>query len=543
MVQAGNTSHYRQYIPEGFVWYKNRYIWQLQAWILLYLLGNFANGFDGALVNGLQILPEWQNYFNHPTGSTLGLLGAIQNIGSLGSIPVAPLWNDYFGRRKTVMLGGAMMLTGAALQAGAKNVNWFIGGRALLGFGGGFNNNADPLMVIELCFPSHRAPIAGSYNSIVNIGSIVAAATTFGTYYMAGQWSWRLPLLIQVIPTSIQWSLIMFGPESPRWLMGKGKETEALRVLAKYHGNGDEHDPLVLYEFEEIKNAIVQERAQKRFGWTHLFNSKGMRRRSFTMMALAVCGQWSGNSMVSYYLNQVLNTVGLTDKPSQLGINVGLSVWNFFCGFTAGFNADRFGRRRLFLISISGMLLMFTCVTICSAQYVQAHSVVAGKLTVLFIFLFTGFYAIGWASVLLLYVTEIVPFSLRSKGHSLFAITQASMQVFNQYVNPIAFASIGWKYYIVFDCFIVCIGLFVYFFVPETKGHTLEETALMFDGPEAVAELQKQAEEQAAIDRGLDEAHIVQHDRTKHAELGSSLDDKESVEHREVVDAIQGGRA
>jgi len=264
------------------------------------LLGNFANGFDGALVNGLQILPEWQKYFNNPTGSTLGLLGAIQNIGSLGSIPIAPIWNDYFGRRKTVMLGGAMMLTGAALQASSKSVAWFLGGRCLLGFGGGFNNNADPLMVIELCYPSHRAPIAGSYNSIVNIGSIVAAACTFGAYYMTDtQWSWRLPLLIQVIPTSIQWCLIMFGPESPRWLIGKGRDEEALRILAKYHGRGNPTDPMVLYEYEEIKAAIASEKLQKRTSWASLFNSPGMRRRSFTMIALATAGQWSGNSLVS----------------------------------------------------------------------------------------------------------------------------------------------------------------------------------------------------------------------------------------------------
>jgi len=529
----GNVeSHYRQFIPKGFVWYKTKHIWLLQGWITLYLLGNFANGYDNALVNGLQILPEWQTYFNHPVGSTLGLLGAIQNIGSLGSIPVAPLWNDRFGRRKTVMLGGAMMLTGAALQASSRNVNYFIGGRALLGFGGGFNNNADPLMVIELCYPSHRAPIAGSYNSFTNIGSIVAAAVTFGTYYMSGSWSWRLPLLIQVIPTTVQWCSIMFGPESPRWLMSKGKEEEALRVLAKYHGGGNERDPMVLYEFEEIRNAVIQEKENRRHGWRDLFGSPGMRRRMFTIMGLAVAGQWSGNSMVSYYLNQVLTTVGITDKPSQLGINVGLSVWNFICGFTAGFHADRLGRRRIFLISIVGMLFMFTGVTICSAEYVEHKNHAAGDLTLLFIFLFTGFYAMAWSSVLLLYCTEVIPFSLRAKAHSVWAITQASMQVFNQYVNPIAFLALGWKYYIIFDCLIVVIGICIYFFVPETKGHTLEETALMFDGADAVLDLQRNAEEEAAHDKGRTEAEILDHNLG-----GADLDEKDKVvyEHRENV--------
>jgi len=308
--------------------------------------------------------------------------------------------------------------------------------------------------------------------------------------------------------------------------MSKGKEQEALRVLAKYHGGGNEQDPLVLYEFEEIRNAIIQEKEQKRHSIKHLFGSPGMRRRMFTIMGLAVGGQWSGNAMISYYLNQVLTTVGLTDKPSQLGLNVGLSVWNFICGFTAGFNADRYGRRRIFLVSISGMLVCFTGITICSAEYVEHKSHAAGDMTILFIFLFTGFYALAWSSVLLLYCTEVIPFSLRAKAHSVWALTQASMQVFNQYVNPIAFLALGWKYYIVFDCFIVVIGLFIYFFIPETKGHTLEETALMFDGAEAVLELQRNAEEEAATEKGRN-IQNVDHD------LEGDEKDKAVYEHHE----------
>ena len=101
------------------------------------ILGNFANGFDGALVNGLQLLPAWQTYFNNPTGSTLGLLAASQSIGALGSILIAPFVNDAFGRKRTVMLGGAIMLTGAALQTAASSVGMYCGARAMLGFGGG----------------------------------------------------------------------------------------------------------------------------------------------------------------------------------------------------------------------------------------------------------------------------------------------------------------------------------------------------------------------------------------------------------------------
>ena len=157
-----------------------------------------------------------------------------------------------------------------------------------------FNNNADPLMVIELAYPSHRAAVAGSYNSITNVGSVVAAAVTFASFYRTGDWSWRICSLVQVIPTAIQWSLVMFGPESPRWLISKGRNEEALAILVEYHGDGDPQNPMVLYEFEEMKKSMVEEMANKKYGWTHLFRTRGMRKRSFTMMGLAISGQWCG---------------------------------------------------------------------------------------------------------------------------------------------------------------------------------------------------------------------------------------------------------
>ena len=397
-------------------------------------------------------------------------------------------------------------------------------------------------MVIELAYPSHRAAVAGSYNSITNVGAIVAAAVTFGTYYMVGDWSWRMASLIQVIPTAVQWSLVMFGPESPRWLMNKGREEEALKILVKYHGNGDPKDPMVLYEFEEMKKSVVEDRANKKYGWTHLFRTKGMRKRSFTMVGLAICGQWSGNSMISTYLNQVLTTVGITNKPSQLGLNVALSVWNFFWGFSAGFNADRFGRRRIFLTSCAGMLICFTGLTICTAEFVEHHSKAAGDTTILFIFLFSAFYSIGFASVMLLYCTEIVPNAIRSKAHSLWAITQQSMITFNTYVNPIAFAKLGWKYYIIFDCFIVLIGTYIFFFVPETKGYTLEETAVMFDGPDAILELQRKAEQEAINDKLRTAEDIAHHDLNAPAPAELDVDEKDIVVHDEHVSAL-GRRA
>lgn len=135
--------------------------------------------------------------------------------------------------------------------------------------------------------------------------------------------------------------------------------------------------------------------------------------------------------------------------------------------------ADIAGRRTLFLVSTAGMFFAFILQTICSAEFAIHGSKGAGSAVVAWIctsfrirsyfhlklihvriVLYNGFYALAWSPISLLYITEIVPYSLRAKGHSIFAICNASSQVFNQYANPIALAALAWKYY-------VCTVLFV----------------------------------------------------------------------------------
>lgn len=90
-----------------------------------------------------------------------------------------------------------------------------------------------------------------------------ASWTTFGTSNIASTWSWRIPSLLQGLPSAFQFCLVLFAPESPRWLISKGKDAEALKTLAYYHADGDDQDPLVQYEFEEIKAAIDSDRQRE----------------------------------------------------------------------------------------------------------------------------------------------------------------------------------------------------------------------------------------------------------------------------------------
>lgn len=102
---------------------------------------------------------------------------------------------------------------------------------------------------------------------------------------------------MQAVPSVLQIFLILFAPESPRWLIAKGREQEALRILAYYHANGNEQDPLVQFEFDEIRTAIDGEKVQKQTGWLQLFATPGNRRRMRIIIAIAFFSQWSGNGL------------------------------------------------------------------------------------------------------------------------------------------------------------------------------------------------------------------------------------------------------
>ena len=220
-----------------------------------------------------------------------------------------------------------------------------------------------------------------------------ASWSSFGTARINSEWAWRIPSVLQAIPSVFQFFLIWFVPESPRWLISKGKEAKALQTLAYYHADGDETDPLVLYEFEEIKTAIAMDKeASKNVGWKALVATRGNRKRMLLIVSIAWFSQWSGNGLVSYYLNQVFDTIGITDTDIQLLITGILAIWNLCWAVFASFQVDRWGRRFLFLTSAAGMTLFFTLQTICSAQYAIHGTQSAAHAVIAFIFLFYAFY-------------------------------------------------------------------------------------------------------------------------------------------------------
>ncbi|KAF7980377.1 hypothetical protein HWV62_38843 [Athelia sp. TMB] len=446
--------------------------------------------------DGLQSLSQWNKAFDYPTGSKLGLLNAIQNVGSLAAFPFAPLVVDTLGRRPAILGGAMIMLAATALQTASWNVEVFIGARFLIGFGLVFANSASPLLISELAYPSQRAQATSLYNTLWYLGSIIAAWTTYGSFRIPSSWSWRIPSLLQGMPSALQLCLILLVPESPRWLISKGRETQALKTLAHYHANGNDQDPLVQYEFTEIKAALALEPPTAKItdlkgvwkDWANLVAIAGNRRRMRIILALAFFSQWSGNGLVSYYLNKVFTDIGITDPNTQLLLNGILNIFNFLVAVAAGLLCDKVGRRRLFLVSTFGMLFFWSMQTLCFSLYIQFRHVVAGHAMIAMM---------AYCPLVVSYTVEILPYALRAKGFAVFNFTISLSLIFNQYVNPIALDALGWKYYLVYVAWLAFECVFVFLFIIETKNKTLEETAALFDGDDSLASIAKRAEERA----------------------------------------------
>ncbi|KAI9733121.1 MAG: hypothetical protein M1834_003668 [Cirrosporium novae-zelandiae] len=467
-------------------WYKNSGMRKTYLRLLFVVLTSATNGYDGSMMNGLQILSYWQDYFNHPHGSQLGLLNCIMSVGGLCALPIVPYIADYLGRRMGIVIGDILMLVGVVLQGVSTNFSMFVAARFLIGFGVSIAHGASPLLVTELVHTQHRAIFTTIYNTTWYLGAIVAAWLTFGTDYVQSNWCWRVPSIVQGFPSVIQLTFVWLIPESPRWHISKGRHEKALHILADCHANGDTEDEVVQLEMKEIKDTLRMEREMEANSWKELIRTKGNRHRLLILASAGLFSQWSGNGLVSYYLTLILDGIGITNSTTQTLINGILQIVNYIVALSMCFVVDKVGRRKLFLVSTSGMLGSFIIWTICSARNDQDSSTGLGRTVIAMIFVYYIFYNMAWSGLLVGYSVEILPFSIRAKGLACMNLFVDIALFFNQYINPIALDAIHWRYYIVYCCWLAFELVFVWKFYIETRNTPLEEIAKHFDGEDAL---------------------------------------------------------
>jgi sugar porter (SP) family MFS transporter len=465
------------------MWWRYKSLLTLNLLLLGCIASDITNGYDGSMLNGLQIIPSWQNFFHHPKATQLGLITNGTRIGQAAALFVINPLISRFGRRKPIAIGSAIMIIGIALQTAAPNLAMFIVGRVFIGFGNNIQQCACPILISELAYPSQRPQITGILNATGSLGQIMAAWITYGTANLSNSWSWRLPSLLQAVTSIFQLIMTFAMPESPRWLVYNNRREEAQRVLAKYHSEGEEGSRLVQFEMAEIDYTLEQEKAQSTGSWMEWFRSRANIHRFCVIVSLGFMIQWCGNALISNYLHLVLNSLGITNTKTQLVINGCYTISGLCFGLFFSLLIDRVGRRKMFLGGMAGMFIAFLLLTIFAGVNAGNNfsSPRLGDVTVTMMFLFGVFYKMA-SPTQEPYFMEISPYHLRAQTAVLKQFGDAGSNLFSGFVNPIALDAIGWKYYIVWCSMLVSNFTVIYFLFPETKGLSLEEVTQFLNG-------------------------------------------------------------
>lgn len=217
------------------------------------------------------------------------------------AIPFVPTVSQFLGRRRTILLASCIMMLGAGMQAGAVNADMFIASRWVLGFGIPFAIVNASALLGELGYPRERAILTSLFNASWYVGAIAAAGTTFGTFQMKSTWAWRLPSLLQLVPSACQVTFMYWCPESPRWLISRDRGDEALKILQRIHSEGDNGEEFAKLEFAQIQSTIQQEQqVASKWVWADVIRDAPMRRRFLLAGIVGFFTQWSGNGLISY---------------------------------------------------------------------------------------------------------------------------------------------------------------------------------------------------------------------------------------------------
>ncbi|KAL9947135.1 hypothetical protein D7B24_009307 [Verticillium nonalfalfae] len=494
-------------------WWKQRHLIRLNWHIISLVMFSSANGYDGSVMSGILALDTWNSFMNFPRGTYLGWITAIYWLGNGVAFPVAAWVSNRWGRKLGIYFGYFFLIIGVGLQAGAPNEKTFTLSRLVIGLASGWLGNSSPLLVNEIAHPKQRSIANALYMCGWYVGGTICGWVTFACRNIPSDWSWRIPVLLQALIPLLALPGFLMSPESPRWLISVGRVDEAADLLAKHHAGGNRDDPLVVYQLSEIETTITAEKeASSSASYADMVKTPGNRHRLFISVTLGFFAQWAGNGVVSYYLPLVLDSVGVKTVTEQTLISACLNVWNLGWAVAAAMNVDRLGRRFLFMSSGVTMLTSFIIVTGLSGAFASSASSSVGMAVIPFLFLFFAGYDIALTPFLTAYPCEIWQFSLRSRGLTVAWCTTVASIFLNTFVNAIALDAIGWKYYFVFIVVLSLMIITVFFGYPETRGYTLEQMAIVFDGVDAPVNSSDLMEKNAAV------SHVADADQQGSAE-------------------------
>jgi MFS family permease len=351
-----------------------------------------AFGIDYGIISGVVALPQFRSFFNlQESGSKFGVIVAAIYIGNF--VASAFVWtSDLIGRRGVTFAGSVLTILGGVIQVTASHSGALIVGRLFTGGGGALTATVAPMYMSELAPACWRGLIVGLNASWGTIGGIIISVILLGSSYINSNWSWRMPMMVQIVAPLIVTILVYpLTPESPRYLVSKGRIDDARRVLARYHTTSEDIDsPLVNAEITQIRESLDLIQG-KPWDFSPLYKTKKDRYRLFIIFLYSIFQQWNGSNLFSYYLPAVLSLVGITESHQQLGFNLGQSLAGWLATLVGASYFDRIRRRTLLISAMAIFVFFLTLMAICSSRFEVTKSKGLGYLIIVWVYLFDIF--------------------------------------------------------------------------------------------------------------------------------------------------------
>ncbi|KAK3217386.1 hypothetical protein GRF29_1g2892404 [Pseudopithomyces chartarum] len=504
-------------------------------------IGGALFGFDVSSMSAWLDADQYLDYFNSPDSNLQGGITASMSGGSFIGAIAAGFLADRLGRKLALQIACVIFVIGCAIVCSAQNVGQLIAGRIINGLAIGICSSQVCVYLAELAPSRIRGRIVGIQQWSIEWGILIMYLICYGCIQgISGPAAFRVAWGVQAIPAIVLFFALFLFPESPRWLAGRERWEEVLDILADLHGNGDKHDPIVLAEYEEVREAQRIAAEAKGVGFFELFGP-GVWKRTLAGTSVQMWQQLLGGNVAMYYVVYIFQMSGLSGNTNLTSSIIQYVIFLVTTGLMLPF-IDRIGRRQLLIGgAIICMILHFTTAGVMATYGQPVDNVFGnenlklsitgapGKTVIALSYIFTGIYGLTWAPTGWIYCSEVFPLKYRAKGVGLSAATNWIFNFALAYFLPPAFKNITWKTYIIFGVFCTVMTVHIFFTYPETARKTLEEIDAVFDSkipPWKSSKVQERALEARA--QSITEKGGMRKD-------SDGFDEKDSRAHQEVV--------
>lgn len=417
-------------------------------------LGGYLFGFDFAVISGaLPFLKEQFGLDAYWEGFTTGSLA----LGCMLGCVVAGTMAENYGRKPALLLAAAIFMVSSLAMAFSHTLGVFIFSRFVAGIGVGMASMLSPMYIAEVSPPAIRGRMVTVYQLAIVIGILVTNLVNYGLRNN-GEDAWRWMFGLGAVPSGIFCLGVLMLPESPRWLMKKGRSDKAAKVLSSI---GGDHSIQTL-----------QARVEPGTGLGVIFR-KPFVTAVLAGIGLAVFQQFCGINVVFNYTTTIFESIGFS-KDDQLMQTVFIGAVNLFFTFLAIAFVDRVGRKPLMLMGAIGLAVLYVAISIS----LKANSAASSVLLLAAI----GVYATSIAPVTWVLISEIFPTPIRGMATSVAVISLWAAYFVLTFSFPVLADLLGGvaNTFYLYAAICICGAVFIHFKVKETKGKTLEEMENVF---------------------------------------------------------------